>query len=153
MTEFLASEGGGAVARLGSFAAQLNMLAGIALFLGALRLWFANRSRARLLLMVGMLLVAVGLSTRSAVEVGLVELDYYPGWKADMDQVLGEDHATFEYSEEDMETRSGVPRGWEGPYWWGQRGGLLLGCVLALISFGLEAKQGYKPTRKKARAR
>ena len=131
------------------------MVGGIALFLGALWLWKARRNRGTLTLMIGLLLFGLGQAGKSLERMALVELNYYPGWKADMEEVLGEDHADFAYSEDDLETDSGEPRWWEGFYWWGQRMGILIGVVMAGMGFVMEGRASLsggkaKPKRKRA---
>ena len=139
MMEVLAS------AKLAETGAQLTLLGGWALLFGALRMWRARRTGLRLFLMTGVVAFALGLTGQSLVRLNAVELNYYPGWKADMDQVLGEDHAEFEYSEEDLAIGPVDPRQWEGTYWWGQRFCLLLGSMSAAGGFlllGREALRG-----------
>lgn len=129
-----------AAAMLSEAGGQLSLVGGIALVLGGVRLWGARRTRAALVLMVGLLCFGLGMASRSMERLALVELNYYPGWKADMERVLGEDHADFEYSEEDLETDSGEPRWWEGFSWWGQRLAIMIGAVMAGTGFVLEGR-------------
>ena len=134
-----------ATAKLAETGAQLTLLGGWALVFGALRIWRARRTGLRLFLMLGVVAFALGLTGQSLVRLNAVELNYYPGWKADMDQVLGEDHAEFEYSVEDLAIGPVDPRQWEGAYWWGQRLCLLLGSMGAAGGFlllGREALTG-----------
>ena len=93
------------------------------------------------LLAISLLAFALGLTAQSLVRLNAVELNYYPGWKADMDQILGEDHAEFEYSEDDLAIGPVGPREWEGPYWWGQRLGLFLGSLAATGGFLLMGRE------------
>ena len=134
-----------ATAKLAETGAQLTLLGGWALVFGALRIWRTWRTGPRLFLMLGVAALALGLTGQSLVRLNAVELNYYPGWKADMDQVLGEDHAEFEYSVEDLAIGPVHPGQWEGPYWWGQRLCLLLGSMGAAGGFlllGREALAG-----------
>ncbi|MDP7496721.1 MAG: hypothetical protein QGI77_09820, partial [Roseibacillus sp.] len=90
---------------------------------------------------ISLLAFALGLTAQSLVRLNAVELNYYPGWKADMDQILGEDHAEFEYSEDDLAIEPVGPREWEGSYWWGQRLGLFLGSLAAAGGFLLMGRE------------
>ncbi|MED5417089.1 MAG: hypothetical protein VYA27_00215 [Verrucomicrobiota bacterium] len=130
-----------ATAKLAETGAQLTLLGGWALVFGALRMWSARRTGLRLFLMISLVAFALGLTAQSLVRLHAVELNYYPGWKADMDQILGEDHAEFEYSEDDLAIDPVGPREWEGPYWWGQRLGLFLGSLAATGGFLLMGRE------------
>ena len=148
MGMILATVGSGASAKLSEVGMQLAMLGGVALFLGAIRLYLANRTPVRLLLLVGMLLFAVGGIFRTFEVRGVMPGKYYPGWKADMEQQLLIDHADFEYSEDDLETYDPTPAWWEGVLWWSQRLGLVLGAGLAGVGLVLEGRGLSQPAKR-----
>lgn len=148
------SEAGSGLARIGM---QLALLGGIALFLGALRLWWADRTRPRLFLVVGLGLFAVGLAAQNLERLGLFETSYYPGWKADRGHDAYEKDGDVVYTEEDMAYAFAEPRWWEGTMWWGQRFARLLGMSIAILGFVLDGRVALAGRRgrpkKKKRAR
>jgi hypothetical protein len=158
--EILATVGSAAGSKLEDLGVQLALLAGIALFLGSLRLILAKRTRQRVLLAVGLLLFAVGFALQSMERLEVMQLDYYPGWKADMDRIFLEEDPDLEFSEDDMDVELGEPAWWEGVVWWGQRIARVLGLGLAITGFvfdgrwllqqGQGRKAKTKPTRKRA---
>lgn len=78
MVEVLADSGAGA--KMMELGAQFALLGGWALVFGALRLCLAGRSRQRVMLLVGLIVFALGLTAQSLGRLHLVELNYYPGW-------------------------------------------------------------------------
>ena len=138
--EILATVGSAAGSKLEELGVQLALLAGIALFLGSLRLLLAKRTRQRALLAVGILLVAVGFTLQGMERLEVMQLDYYPGWKADMDRIFLEEDPDLEFSEDDMDVDLGESAWWEGVVWWGQRIARLLGLGLAIAGFVLDGR-------------
>ena len=134
----------GAVARIMELGAQFALLGSWALVFGALRLWGAGRTRRRLILLVGLIVFAVGLTAQSLVRLQVVELNYFPGWETDMNEVLGVDHADHAYADDDLEAGPYEPQPWESAYWWSQRLFLLVGALAAGIGFVREGGAARK---------
>ena len=127
--------------------AQFALLGGWALVCGGVRLWFAERTRRRFVLMVGLVFFALGLTAQSLLQLKIVDLNYHPGREAGMNHVPGVVHARHAYADDDPEATPGDPRGWEGGYWWGQRFFLLLGALAAGVGFLCEDRRGRKEVR------
>ena len=145
MVEVLADSGAGA--KMMELGAQFALLGGWALVFGALRLFLAGRSRQRVMLLVGLIVFALGLTAQSLGRLHLVELNYYPGWKTDMDEVLGVDHADHAYAGDDLKAGPFEPQEWEGAYWWSQRIFLLVGALTAGAGFVFEGRASRKGVR------
>jgi len=141
--------------RLSEIGAQLAMLGAVALFVGGVCLRLAGATAARTILMAGLLLFALGLSVRSLEHLGAFQLNYYPGWKADLEETFLETDPHLEFSNEDLEVDFGEPAWWEGIAWWGQRAARLLGLGLAVTGFFLDGRwmlqQGGPKRRRAAR--
>ncbi|MDE0595010.1 MAG: hypothetical protein OSB65_07165 [Roseibacillus sp.] len=157
--DWLFATGGSEVgSELDRFGIQLALIAGVALFLGALRLWRAEGTRARLVLVVGLGLFALGMGAQNLERLGLYETSYYPGWKAEMEHDLYVLDVDVVYSEEDMGHEFVGPRWWEGSVWWGQRLARLGGMVLAIMGFVLDGREALgkcsgRPGKRKGAAR
>jgi hypothetical protein len=136
----LGTVGSEAGAKFYEFGVQLGALAGVALFLGSVLLYRADRSRARLVLMAGLLLFAVGWALKSLEHLDVTKISYFPGWKADRDQIFLEEDPDLEFSEDDLGDGLGSPAWWEGPAWWGQRLALFIGAGLAVVGFALDGR-------------
>lgn len=137
--------------RLSGLGVQLGMLGGVVLALGALVLFLVQRNRARLVLLAGFALFAAGGSLRGLEELGVMALNYFPGWEEDVHQVLHLDHAEFEYGEDDLATDDPEPAWWEGLLWWGQRFGLVLGAGLATVGLVMEGRGCLQGSRGRSR--
>ena len=157
----LATVGSEAGAKLYEIGIQLGLLGSVVLFLGALRLFIASRSRARTLLVAGLLLFALGQTVRTLEHLGALQLNYYPGWKEDLDETFLHLDPELEFSDDDLEVGFGTPAWWEGLVWWAQRVGRMLGLGLAGTGFFLDGrwvmqggdKERKRPTRSQSRSR
>lgn len=138
-------------ARLTALGLQLALLGGVALFLGGIRLYAAERRFGRRVLVVGLGFFALGGGLRSMEGLGLLQLDYYPGWRTDFEDVLLEDHADMEFSEDDLEAGDPTPAWWEGLVWWTQRLGLVLGAGLGAVGLVADARFVLREGRPRSR--
>ena len=123
MTSLLATVGGEAADRLAGLGVQLAMVATVALFLGALRLMKVRGGKAPMVLAVGTLMLAIGVTMLVLEWTGVIELIYHPAWKEDY---AAADAAMLDVMEEE-DLYIPIPSWWEGPLWWGQRALRLVG--------------------------
>jgi hypothetical protein len=117
--------------KLGSFGVQLGLLGVIALFLGALRLLLAKRTRGRLVLAIGALLLAAGFAVETAEYFGVYEQGYYPGWNEE----------EFHFQEEDGTVIEIPTPSWsEALAWWGARLLRITGFAMAATGFVMDGR-------------
>lgn len=138
-------------AKLDEIGMQLMLLGAVALFLGALRLFLSNRTRARVFLATGLLCFALGLVPETFEELGALELNYYPGWRTDLDETFLKIDPDLEFSDDDLEVGFGEPAWWEGTLWWGQRVARVLGLGLAATGFLLDGRWLLRQKGRKAK--